>query len=264
MWYVASNPQRVTRVRIAPHSRFLPTAIIPLEGKALLSQFDRDIQLNPGAFAFMDGACPLVLDMLTTFQHLYLQFPITAFTPREFDNAAARLPDMDEIINRIFVNCASSLWKAAPDLGFEQHGAALNALLSLCTITTPFRHKSEELEIDRRVKKAVEFIECRLGNEYLNAQNVADAQSLSRRYLDELFGRYTGFRIEGWIWERRLKRAELQLRLPEARDRTLLQLALDLGFKSPSHFTRAFANRFGMVPKEYRRLHSGRMHEESH
>jgi hypothetical protein len=37
MWYVASNPQRVTRVRVAPHNRFLPTALIQLEGEALTS-----------------------------------------------------------------------------------------------------------------------------------------------------------------------------------------------------------------------------------
>jgi hypothetical protein len=39
---------------------------------------------------------------------------------------------------------------------------------------------------------------------------VAEAQDVSRRYLDELFAK-SGHRIETWMWEQRLQRAAEEL-----------------------------------------------------
>jgi AraC-like DNA-binding protein len=123
----------------------------------------------------------------------------------------------------------------------------------LLVITTPFQRSAESAPIDVRVRRALEFIEGRLCSELLTAGAVSEAQKLSRRHLDDLFLKSVGLRVERWIWERRLSRAEQALRAPHFGSRSLLQLALDLGFKSPSHFSRAFANRFGVAPREYRR-----------
>jgi AraC-like DNA-binding protein len=99
------------------------------------------------------------------------------------------------------------------------------------------------------------YIEDNLAEGWLNPQAVADAQGVSRRYLDDRFGRL-GLRIEGWIWERRLLRAREELalasRLGRNNGKTIIQIALDTGFKSPSHFSRSFSSRFGVSPREYR------------
>ena len=99
------------------------------------------------------------------------------------------------------------------------------------------------------------YIENHLSAEWLTPQMIADNQQVSRRHLDELFGKI-GMRIERWVWERRLIHAyeELQIsaRSRKGYGKSILQIALDSGFKSPSHFSRAFGARFGMPPRAYR------------
>ena len=260
LWYFRSGGQRVFRNRPCEKGRFAPMAIVVLRGRTHLSQFTRECDLHEGTFAFLDSAQPLVLEYLEEFEHLYLHFPKSAYAPAAFHKVAGHAMKSDQGMNQSFVDCVRSVWVNSVRLNPLQHGTALYALISLANMTTAMQLANYSHSVPVRVSRAIAFIENNLGEPWLNPRSIAESQQISRRHLDELF-RECGHRIESWIWERRLERAaeELACYCPTRglSRKTILQIAFDLGFKSPSHFSRTFAGRFGVSPREYRRRLGG-------
>jgi AraC-like DNA-binding protein len=230
-------------------------AIIPLQSELVVAQHGRSRAVRPGEFVFMDSAAPFEMDWSEGFQNLYVHFPSCSFVPSLFYKAVCRAGEATTEFDLLFKSAVQSIWNNAGDLRPTEHGAALNSILSLCPLTSAFRDSSREIEPCIRVTRAMNFIEDNLGEDWLSPMSVAEAQGVSRRYLDDRFG-LLGLRIERWIWERRLLRARDELGLSGRAGRnakTIIQVALDNGFKSPSHFSRSFAARFGASPREFRK-----------
>jgi AraC family transcriptional activator of tynA and feaB len=260
LWHMSAMPLEAVRSIVTNRGRPVPVAILQLAGESRLSQDGKSCLLEQGSFVFVDAAKPLQLKHLRNFDQIYLQFPCTSFPTAAFASATVIRMDGRSPVDRPFFECIKNLWQAAPMMHPLQHSAALSALLSLTKLTSAFSTSRPHPEVSIRVRRAMDFIEHHLGNPKLSAQSVAERQQVSRRYLDELFSR-GGYRIEAWIWERRLARAAEELSCPDALHRTLLQIALDLGFKTPSHFSRAFSNRYGMSPREFRKTRAGALAE---
>lgn len=256
LWSFRSSTQRVFRTNPDTQRRFSPMAILVLEGCVRISQFGRECELSAGDFAFIDSAERLVLDYQQNFHNLYLQFAKTTFAPATFRQSVALPVQPQSAMDRTFFECVRNLWTSAPTLDPLKHSTALGAAIALASLTTAFDRHEQEPDVPLRVSRAMAFIEHNLGEGWLNPKAVADAQQVSRRYLDDLFAA-CGYRIESWIWERRLVRAAEELnastQLWGAGKKTILQVALDLGFRSPSHFSRTFTKRFGTPPRAYRK-----------
>ncbi|CFO11954.1 AraC family transcriptional regulator [Bordetella pertussis] len=75
------------------------------------------------------------------------------------------------------------------------------------------------------------------------------ARTLYRRFLDE-----TGLSFARWIQQARLLDAVRRLGDGQA----VTDVALDLGYQSPSAFTAMFNRALGCSPREWRRLGEGR------
>lgn len=252
LWFAHSGPHIVDRTRAASQIRFVPTAVVQLKGNAQISQFKNQAELAEGDYTFVDAAQPLQLKQCTPFQQFYVQFPSHVFTVGEFHKMTARRLTSSKASDRLFFEYVRCLWQAAPELNTVDHAPALSAIISLCKIVAGSKQSAGEKTVDARVERAVAFIESHLEDTTLTAEKVAHSQRVSRRYLDELFDDL-GHSVTSWIWERRLDRAKQIISLPDQQDRTLLQIALDLGFKSPSHFSRVFTSRYGIPPREYRK-----------
>ncbi|GAA2631973.1 helix-turn-helix transcriptional regulator [Streptomyces vastus] len=77
---------------------------------------------------------------------------------------------------------------------------------------------------------------------------VGHALGFSLRYLHRLF-REAGTTPRTWLYGRRLDRARtMLLRRPGQAAPTVAGIALRVGFKDPSHFSRAFKARYGTSP----------------
>ena len=55
-----------------------------------------------------------------------------------------------------------------------------------------------------------------------------------------------------YIWERRLEACSRDLLEPRLAGRTVAEIAYGRGFNDAAHFSRAFRERFGCSPREWR------------
>ena len=101
---------------------------------------------------------------------------------------------------------------------------------------------------------ALDFIELNLSIPGLTAEQVAQAQHISRRRLDQLMRDALGLSITGQIWNRRLQRAADDLRDTRWAGASISQIAFANGFEDPAHFARAFKRRFETTPGQWRAL----------
>lgn len=96
------------------------------------------------------------------------------------------------------------------------------------------------------VRKALEFVEGNLAAD-LSLSQLARVACLSPRQLARCFKAAQGVSVHQYILDRRIERAKPLL----ARE-PISQVAMDLGFASPSHFSTAFHARTGMTPSRFK------------
>lgn len=77
----------------------------------------------------------------------------------------------------------------------------------------------------------------------------ASRLNLSANYLSELLNKYTGKTTQEHIHLRLVDKAKALL---WGTDRSISEIAYELGFEHPSHFTKLFKNKTGVSPREFR------------
>jgi AraC-like DNA-binding protein len=101
---------------------------------------------------------------------------------------------------------------------------------------------------DRRVEHARALIAERLP-ERLTLTGLAREVGASPFHLARLFRRETGLSMHTYLVAARIERAK---QLLDDGDRRIVEVALDCGFASHSHFSDAFRRATGLTPSEYR------------
>lgn len=86
-------------------------------------------------------------------------------------------------------------------------------------------------------------------HEPLRVGRLAELAGLNRSYLSTLFKKEMGVCISEYILSKRIEAAKNMLRFSEY---GYAEIAATLAFSSQSHFIRAFRQRTGFTPKEYR------------
>jgi AraC family transcriptional regulator len=105
-------------------------------------------------------------------------------------------------------------------------------------------------------------LDIALIHDYIEAQNgrspsvteLAELFSMSRRSLLRCFRSSTSMTVVNYITHVQLTKAK---RLLATTDRLIKQIALESGFKSPSHFAVAFERNVGLTPTRFRRAARG-------
>jgi AraC-like DNA-binding protein len=96
------------------------------------------------------------------------------------------------------------------------------------------------------------YIESHLSATNLTPTRIAAALHMTPRNLHYLFAG-EGETVARYILRRRLEESIRALTCVPPQQRTLTEIALDLGFGSVTHFGRAFRRCYGVTPSEYRR-----------
>jgi AraC family transcriptional regulator len=123
----------------------------------------------------------------------------------------------------------------------------LLALAQRTEARLPVRHGRERLATST-VRRVRDYVEDHLERE-LEVCDMAAVADLSPAHFARAFAATVGATPFDYVMTRRLARAhELLTRT----DRRVLDVALDVGFKTPSHFAARFRREFGLTPREIR------------
>jgi AraC family transcriptional regulator len=111
----------------------------------------------------------------------------------------------------------------------------------------PVRHARERLPA-YTLRRLRDYVENNLAED-LDVTTMANVAALSPAHFARAFAATVGMTPFHYVITRRLARAhELLART----DRSALDIALDVGFKTASHFTSRFRREFGVTPREIR------------
>lgn len=112
--------------------------------------------------------------------------------------------------------------------------------------------EAARVELLARIKR---YIANNLDDPELGPPTLAKKFGISLRYLHLLFGR-EGITVSRWILGRRLARCRREL-VVAGPHKNITEVALRWGFNDPAHFSRAFKNRYGLSPRDYRQGKTG-------
>jgi len=101
-----------------------------------------------------------------------------------------------------------------------------------------------------RLNRVLDYIDRHL-DEAPDLRTIAGVAAFSPYHFHRVFSSAVGEPLGAYIQRLRLERAAGLL--AERGERTITEIALDLGFSGPAVFSRAFRDRFGMSPSEWRR-----------
>lgn len=247
---VGYSPRHASRKNLQAFSLMLQLA-----GETAASQSGRACGLGPGDFCLIDGDSPFRLSVPAgRSKFLVVQLPrsnVLNRNPHFQRMTATRIPSNEEGGARLLRSTLMSIREVAPSLSEAQQWSTQSLLLhSLSLLAAPDERAGS---VQWRVRRALDFIETRLTDPLLTADDVALAQSISRRQLDRIFKKALGVTVAARLWERRLQHAAALLRAgrdSEAR-MTVTQVALASGFQDASHFSRTFRRRFGTPPSRW-------------
>jgi len=90
----------------------------------------------------------------------------------------------------------------------------------------------------------------------LKLADLAKELSISPHNLTEILNQYIGQNFYDFVNHYRVNEVKQKLLDPESKNKTLLALALDVGFNSKSSFNSVFKKHTGMTPSEFRVTHS--------
>jgi transcriptional regulator GlxA family with amidase domain len=104
-----------------------------------------------------------------------------------------------------------------------------------------------------RLKRVIDHVDGHLARR-ITLADMAAAAGLTRMHFAAQFRTATGRRPHDFVLQRRIDRARQLLRDPE---RTLVDVALSVGFQTQAHFTTVFKRFAGETPHRWRRLAPG-------
>jgi AraC family transcriptional regulator len=105
--------------------------------------------------------------------------------------------------------------------------------------------------VDRRLRRAIEFIHDNYGRE-LGLEEIAAAAYLSEFHFARLFKQITGLTPHVYLANLRIERARKLLAETEI---PIIEIAAMVGYQSHSHFTKIFKSITGLTPRTYRESH---------
>ncbi|HEY0271168.1 MAG TPA: acetamidase/formamidase family protein [Sphingomonas sp.] len=102
------------------------------------------------------------------------------------------------------------------------------------------------------LERVFQSIEMRLSDPDLSIHQIASEHGISARYLQKLFESF-GESFGQYVKLRRLERCRLDLGSPLHAQRSISEILYQWGFNDSASFSRAFRERYGVSPREYRK-----------
>lgn len=256
---VRSDPQFVqhSHAHVARTTSRLAFFQLQLEGTSIHRQQGHEASLSPGDFTFVENHQPYEIRFPTANRVLAIVVPHERL--RRYVDRCERLAAVpvrpSAPAARLLTGFLGSYWNACVT-GLDAAGAERSAkvLLDLLAATYAAMAATPCDEAPRSARRGLvlSFIEQHLRERALGPAMIAAALGMSRRRLHQIFAQ-DDETLCRYILRRRLDACAHTLESGSWTGRGISQIAFDHGFDSAAHFGRAFRERFGMAPSEFRR-----------
>lgn len=253
LWAVRSPAAGVSYVPagLARDRQF--SVMLQLSGCTDVRQRHRSCRLDAGDLCLLDEHSAFAIDGCAAAEILFMRLPREPTLRRHpnLEHHVATTLCASAPGTAIVARMLSATLDSGPFLSDTQRRAALIGTMELLGMLE-CQPRVGGGRAWWRVQAALSFIELNFGTPGLGAEDVAQAQHISRRRLDQLLSETTGTSVTGHIWSRRLEQAAVDLRDPQRVDHTAAQIAFANGFEDAAHFTRAFKRRYDLSPQQWR------------
>lgn len=100
----------------------------------------------------------------------------------------------------------------------------------------------------------IEWMKQNVSNEDIGIEEMAAYLKMSKRHLNSLFQHTFNVTPYTYFLNLRIQKAK-KLLLNGSNSKTIKQISVEVGFRSPSHFIATFRRKVGVSPEKYRHLH---------
>jgi AraC-like DNA-binding protein len=229
------------------------------EGVAVVQQGGRESRIEPGDMFLIDPARPFSIETGEILTHsVYLEPEGVRTVVPELESLTAVSFRATEGAGALFRCLVDEMFAMAHVLDETSADRLADALPHVLAAALASVRRSEVLPTRMRAmhkQRILQFVRENLRNHELDASLVAESVRLSTRYVYEIF-EDEGEPLMKWIWRMRLERCRNDLSAPALAARSIGEIALYWGFNDVAHFSRAFRQRFGEAPREYRGRHA--------
>lgn len=254
---VQSSAHRVLRTRSLvsqDQARHLKV-IWQLSGRTQLEHKDGVSSIHGGEWAIYDTSRPYTFQVSDKSHFQMLLLPIT--------NAANWAWCTEQVMGQalpgggaaeVARNALTGLLTDTVRLDPQGQSVLQESVLALMgTAVSQLRNEASghRRAIHKKLQVAQEFIKRNLTAPALTPDHVAQACGISRRSLYNVFG-LIGMTPQAYITQHKLVAACELLLAVGARQRTITQIAYELGFADAAHFSRVFSKVYGLSPSRWR------------
>ncbi len=253
LWQIDSPPLQLAWSpgnRAASEQRF--SVLVQLGGATTARQHNRSCCIRQDDVCFLDQNAAFELEVNDSSQLMILQMPRDAILSRNpwLKQRTTETLDPRDPGTVLLRGMLLNLLALAPSLDNEQQISALTAIQHL--LAAPHLAGPNLPDTNWRIRTALAYIDSCIHDPALSAEVVAQQQGISRRRLDELLCAGIGMSVTARIWMRRLEQAATDLVDPRHVQRTVTEIAFGAGFADAAHFAKAFKQRHGCTPSEWR------------
>ncbi len=108
----------------------------------------------------------------------------------------------------------------------------------------------KKAEVHPVIKKVCDFIDQNLAQD-ISLEQTADIAGVSSFYLSKLFKEEKGETFINFVSDKRLEKAR---QLLESTQLSIKEITAEVGYNDQNYFSRIFKNKYGLSPKEYRKV----------
>jgi AraC-like DNA-binding protein len=252
---VRSAPQTFTRTKSLVAKEDSPLFALGLvdKGTGYLEQDGRECTVADGGFALYDTSRPFTWHFDAEFRMRVYTWPLASISLAGSDaqRVTAITVPRSQGLGRLVGPMFLQLMGESPGDISAPGSMRIAGELAELAITAGLEAGQPPTRDDENLRTIQLFIEERLSDPTLHADQIAAAFYMSTRTLHRLFAR-NGLTVAGWIKARRLEGCRRALGSSAQSDVPIRDVAARYGFLNASFFSREFAQQYGESPRQYR------------
>ena len=230
--------------------------VLQLEGHGEIRQNERAFGLQPGDWSLYDPRVPYSFTNHGPTTAMVVLIPrqqLKGFRVPNLHTSEARTGSvlgMSSMFGSFLKSMSEQLRTIPNGLGQPMSETVLGLLASTMTVYQESGETYVPLPgvLMARVKH---YVQIHLAEPSLNIERIAQEMRCSKRYLHRVF-EDADCSLDRYIWQARLDRCRAALGSPEAKRKSISEIAFAWGFNSSAHFCRMFKSQFGLTPSDYR------------